>query len=90
MLKLYFSRSRFLSVLSGFNCTPFQPSPLFARLEADKIAEWKRKFGSSTTDQANQKPEKSKSAGGKKGEQKKNMAGGSKSKFYDFEVHFHI
>ena len=81
MLKLYFSQARFLSVLSRFNYTPFQPSPLFAKLEADKVAEWKRRFGASTADQGTQKPEKPKSAGGKKGEQKKNMAGGNKSEF---------
>lgn len=39
---LFSSRLYLSSSLRRF----FQPSPLFAKLEANKIAEWKRKFGS--------------------------------------------
>lgn len=68
--------SRIPSLLK-LNRSLFQPVALFSKLEADKVAEWKRKFGSTSTDQPETKPTQ-KSAGNKEKDQKKNMTADKK------------
>lgn len=66
---------------SRLSVSLFQPSPLFTKLEPSQVAEWKRKFGSNSTDTESAADQKNtKAPAAKKQKTDKKMKDNNKSK----------